>query len=173
MRGVSWRRDPRCPAFADLALLSVPHWTFNNEPATGEMVVAADVAEDVLDVFAALWAARFPIESMRRIDEFGADDERSMAANNSSAFCFRDIARGGGLSKHALGHAIDINPIQNPYLVDGQVLPESGRAYLDRTDIRPGMIVRPSAVIDAFAAIGWEWGGDWTTKSDYHHFARR
>jgi hypothetical protein len=171
MRGVSWSNDPRCPRFDDLALLRIPYTDFAGARRRGELVVAAAVAEDVLDVFAAIDGARFPIAQMVRIDFYDADDDLSMAANNCSGFCFREVSRGSGLSRHALGLAIDINPIQNPYVVDDEVLPEAGRAYLDRENLRSGMIVRPSPVIDAFAAIGWEWGGDWTTLSDYHHFA--
>lgn len=173
MRGASWRDDPRCPAFEELALLSVPYRDFDGVLCRGELVVAAAVAGDVLDAFAAIEAARFPIASMLRIDHFDADDDRSMAANNCSGFCFRTISRGSGLSKHALGLAIDINPVQNPYIVKGNVLPEAGKSYLDRTDLRPGMIARPSPVIDAFEAIGWEWGGDWSEIHDYHHFSKR
>jgi poly-gamma-glutamate synthesis protein (capsule biosynthesis protein) len=173
MRGASWRDDPRCPRFEDLALLEIPHVDFDGEHQTGELVVAASVAGAILDVFAAIAAARFPIASMRRIDSFGGDDDRSMAANNCSGFCFREISRGSGLSQHAYGLAVDINPVQNPYIsASGKILPPNGSAYLDRGDLRPGMLVRPSPVIAAFEAIGWEWGGDWTRVSDYHHFAR-
>lgn len=170
MRGRSWRDDPRCPRFNDLALLAVPFRDFDGVVQVGELVVADDLAGQVLDVFVAIGAADFRIERMIRIDAFDADDDRSMAANNCSAFCFREISRGGGLSQHAFGRAIDINPVQNPYLVGDEVLPASGRAYMNRADLRPGMIVRPSPVIDAFSRIGWEWGGDWAKVRDYHHF---
>lgn len=176
MRGRSWRDDPRCPRFEDLALLDIPYLDFAGDRRTGELVVAAAVAEAILDVFAAIAAARFPIASMVRIDAFDADDDRSMAANNCSGFCFREVSRGAGLSQHALGLAVDINPVQNPFITaGGEVLPPAGRAYLDRDDHRDGMIARSSApgaaVIAAFEAIGWEWGGEWTRVSDYHHFS--
>ena len=173
MRGKSWSTDPRCPPFDSLALIEVPHWDFDGAVRYGEIVVAAEVAESVASAFAAIFDAQFPIERIERIDHFDANDDLSMAANNSSGFCFREIAIGGGLSKHALGLAVDINPVQNPYVVAGQVFPAKAREYLDRDNLRPGMIVRPSPVVEAFEAIGWEWGGDWTTKSDFHHFAAR
>lgn len=172
MRDKSWRDDPRCPRFEDLALLDVPYVDFAGDRQVGELVVAASVAEAILDVFAAIAAAGFPIASMVRIDAFDADDDRSMAANNCSGFCFREVSRGAGLSQHALGLAVDINPIQNPFITAaGEVLPPAGRAYLDRADLRDGMIARPSPVIAAFEAIGWEWGGEWTRVTDYHHFS--
>ncbi len=181
MDGLSWRQsDSRCPRLSALRLLEIPFWNFDGEEQRGELVVAAEVSQDILGVFAKLWHARFPIERMVRIDYFNADDERSMAANNCSGFCFRVIdgspPAGGSprLSMHALGLAVDINPVQNPYVTshasDGKIFPLVGTHYLDRTDRRPGMIIRPSIVIDAFAAMGWQWGGDWTSKSDYHHF---
>jgi len=170
MRGNSWRDEPRCPSLDALALIEVPHWGFDGRELRGELVVAREVSGDLAAVFATLYKERFPIERMERIDRFDSDDDRSMAANNSSGFCFREIAIGGGLSRHALGLAIDINPVQNPYVVGDQVFPPAARAFLDRSQVRPGMIVRPSVVVEAFSAIGWEWGGDWTTRSDYHHF---
>ena len=172
MRGLSWKDDPRCPAFDELSIIEVRHWTFEGAEESGEIVVASSVAADIAAVFDVIARERFPIQSVSRIDFFDADDDRSMAANNCSAFCFREIAIGGGLSKHALGFAVDINPVQNPYVVGGRVLPDAAREFLDRDNLRPGMLVRPSPVISAFDAMGWEWGGDWTSKSDYHHFAK-
>lgn len=170
MRGVSWRDDPRCPPFSELALLAVPHWDLSGASAVGELVVARELAEAVLDVFARLYRARFPIARMQRIDVFGGDDEASMAANNCSAFNFRTVAGTDRLSNHALGRAIDINPVQNPWVRGDVVLPPAGRAHLDRSADVPGLIRRPGPVTDAFDAIGWEWGGDWTGTSDFHHF---
>jgi hypothetical protein len=173
MAGVSWHPDrPRCPPLADLALLCVVHHHPAGDEREGELVVAAAVADDLARVFERLHAARFPIERMERVDAYGGSDDRSMAANNSSAFNFRTIAGSDELSLHALGRAIDINPLWNPYVVASAVHPPAGAAFLDRADVRPGMIVRPGPVTDAFDAIGWEWGGDWTRGvKDYHHFA--
>jgi poly-gamma-glutamate synthesis protein (capsule biosynthesis protein) len=170
MLGRSWRDDPRCPRLDDLVLARVDHHGFDGAVHRGELVVAAAVADDVVAAFARIFAARFPIALMARIERFDADDGRSMAANNSSAFNFR-MAPSGKLSQHAFGTAIDLNPVQNPMIIGDAIYPEAGAAYLDRGDLRPGMIVRPGPVVDAFAAIGWSWGGDWTRIKDYHHFS--
>lgn len=172
MRGSTWRDEPRCPAFADLAVLHMNHWTFADELGDGELIVARDVADDLAGVFAALFEARFPIASIRPMYCFGGDDLASMAANNSSAFNFRTIAGTDRLSQHALGDAVDINPLLNPWVRETEVLPPAGSAYLDRSDVRPGMIVRPGVVTAAFDAIGWTWGGDWPDVQDLHHFQR-
>jgi len=172
MRGVSWTDDPRCPAMDALALLEVDHHGFDGAVHRGEMVVAAEVADELVVVFEALFAADFPIAGMQPIDRFGADDEASMAANNSSCFCFRN-APSGRLSEHAFAMAVDVNPMQNPMVIGDRVWPDAGRDYLERGDVRPGMIVRPGPVVDAFDAAGWEWGGDWVSLSDYHHFQKR
>ena len=172
MTGVSWRSDPRCPPLGELALLRLVHVDPSGGEREGELVVAAALADEVARVFERLHAARFQIERMERIDAWGGSDDRSMAANNSSCFNFRTIAGSDQLSLHALGRAIDINPLWNPYVVGTAVHPPAGVAFLDRADRRPGMIVRPGPVTDAFDAIGWEWGGDWTRAvKDYHHFA--
>ncbi len=173
MAGVSWHPDqPRCPPLADLALVRLTHHLPGGGEREGELVVAATLADDVARVFERLHAAGFPIERMQRVDAYGGSDDRSMAANNSSAFNFRTIAGSDQLSLHALGRAIDINPLWNPYVVGTAVHPPAGAGFLDRADVRPGMIVRPGPVTEAFDAIGWEWGGDWTKAvRDYHHFA--
>ena len=172
MDGVSWRPDPRCPALAELALIRLVHIDLAGAEREGDLVVAAALADDVARAFERIHAAGFPIERMERVDVFGGSDDRSMAANNSSGFNFRTIAGSDQLSLHALGRAIDINPLWNPYVVGDVVHPAAGSAFLDRAQVRPGMIVRPGPVTDAFDAIGWEWGGDWTRAvKDYHHFA--
>ncbi len=175
MKGRSWQDRPDCPARDQLALLSIPYVDFDSVDQTGEMVVAASVAEDVLTIFADLMAARFPIASMRLIDHFDGDDNASMDANNASAFNFREIVGGTGLSEHAFGTAIDINPVQNPYVFEGNILPPAGVPYADpenRLASVPGMIVADGPVVAAFQKAGWHWGGAWTTKKDYHHFSR-
>lgn len=171
MTGASWHPDPRCPDWRDLALIRMDHWGFDGAAHHGELVVAAAVADAVVSAFELIFAARFPIERMVRIDAYGGDDDRSMAANNTSAFNFRTVAGLDVLSLHSFGTAIDINPVQNPYIGRERVCPPAATAYLDRHDVRPGMLVRPGPVIAAFEAIGWEWGGDWTPRQDYHHFA--
>ena len=156
MTGASWRPDPRCPAWPALALLRMNHWGFDGALHDGELVVAAAVASDVASAFERIFAARFPIQRMVRIDAYGGDDNASMEANNTSGFNFRTIAGLDALSLHSFGTAIDINPAQNPYIGRGGVMPPAAAAYLDRDDVRPGMLVRPGPVIEAFESIGWE-----------------
>lgn len=172
MKGASWHEHERCPAPAELALIRMNHWGFDGKVHAGELVVAAQVASEVVDIFERIFAARFPIGQMVRVDVFGGDDPASMDANNCSAFNFRLVAGTSTLSHHALGLAIDINPVQNPWLRDDRVLPPAGRDFRDRGNVRPGMIVRPGPVTDAFDAAGWDWGGDWDGYKDYHHFSR-
>jgi poly-gamma-glutamate synthesis protein (capsule biosynthesis protein) len=168
MRGISWHDDPRCPPFAALRLLTVGYRDFAGAAQVGQLVVAEVVAHEVLAIFEGLWQLMFPIERMDPVDLFGADDEASMAANNTSAFNFRNVAGTSTLSRHAFGLAIDLNPLQNPMIVGSQVHPPAGAAYVDRGLLRPGMIT--PAVIDLFAQRGWLWGGDWERARDYHHF---
>lgn len=172
MRGRSWKDDPSCPRFEDLALVEIEYRGFDGVIHSGELVVAVSVGDEVAEIFARILAADFPIAMARRIDYYEADDEASMADNNTSCFCFR-TAPSGKLSEHAFGLAIDINPVQNPMIIGERVWPDAGAAYLDRSAVRPGMIVRPGPVVEAFDAAGWTWGGDWTAIKDYHHFQKR
>jgi hypothetical protein len=169
MVGVSWH--PGCPVpLSDLRLITMDYWDFDGQIRRGELVVHHDIAVGVVGVFAKMFAARFPILRMERIEAYDGDDGASMAADNTSAFNCREITGGSGFSVHSWGKAIDINPLENPYIRDGVVLPRAGEAYLDRTDVRPGMIVDGDFVVEAFTAIGFDWGGDWTRLKDYQHF---
>ncbi len=167
----SWR--PGCPvAIEDLRLLSVDHWGFDGRVHRGELVVHRDQAGRVLHVMGQLFEARFPIERMQLVDVYGGDDDRSMAANNTSAFNCRSVSgRAGVWSQHSYGWAVDINPVQNPYVSGGRVSPPAGAVYADRSLRRPGMIHAGDAVVRAFASIGWGWGGNWGSAKDYQHFS--
>ncbi len=161
-----------CPVpLADLRYLSMSYLGFDGGSHTGELVVSAAVAADVVAVFGRLYAERFPIRSMRPVDDFGGSDDASMAADNTSAFNCRAVTGGGGWSEHSYGDAIDINPVENPYISGGTVLPPAGRAFLDRTD-RRGVIHADDDVVTEFASIGWTWGGSWTSPVDLQHFSR-
>lgn len=174
MDGVSWHgNDARCPRWDALAYLRLAHVTFDGGIAEGELVVAADLAIRAVAVFRRLYRLGFPIRGMKLVDEFGASDDRSMAADNSSAFNFRVIAGTNTLSQHALGRAIDINPVENPWRRPDRIVPEQGRVFADRTNVRPGMIVRPGPVVAVFDELGWEWGGDWRHAFDDHHIVIR
>jgi hypothetical protein len=166
----SWR--PGCPVpLADLRLVTVTHWGFDGRPHQGELVVHADHAEAIGAVFAELFEAGFPIEQVRLVDEFGGDDNRSMAANNTSAFNCRRATGSARWSEHAFGRAVDINPVQNPYLTrGGAVLPPAGGGFTDRTSTVQGLITAEGSVVAAFRRIGWRWGGAWPNP-DYQHFS--
>jgi len=170
IEGVSWRPDdPRCPALDQLAYLRVDHVALGGGVATGELIVAAALAARAIELLRRLYALGFPIRQMRLVDDFGARDDASMAADNSSAFNFRVVAGTQVLSQHALGRAIDLNPVENPWRRPDRVVPELGRGFVDRRDVRPGMIVRPGPVVAVLDEQGWEWGGDWRHAFDDHH----
>jgi hypothetical protein len=169
MEGCSWHGDdPRCPRWADLAYVRVDHVSFDGT-AGGELVVAAALAARSVALFRRLWQLGFPIRQLRLVDDFAASDDASMAADNSSAFDFRVVAGTELLSQHALGRAIDINPVENPWRRPDRIVPDAGRAFADRRAIRPGMFVRPGPVVAALDELGWEWGGDWLHAFDDHH----
>ncbi|WP_235520965.1 M15 family metallopeptidase [Cellulomonas sp. Leaf395] len=165
----SWR--PGCPVpLEDLRYVTVTHRDFAGEKVQGELVVHADAAEDVVTVFRALFDAGYPVRSMRLVDDFGASDDASMDADNTSAFNCRAITGGTGWSEHAYGRAIDVNPVENPYVRGSSVAPDAGREFADRPD-SPGVIHADDDVVRAFAAVGWLWGGDWASPIDYQHFS--
>lgn len=171
MVGVSWHEDLDCPPLDTLALIRMPHWGFDGAIHQGEIVVAASSADAIAQAFGAMYDARFPIERIVRVDAYGGSDDASMAANNTSAFNCRSITGGGALSQHSYGTAIDLNPVQNPYISGSLVLPEAGEDYATRSPTRPGMVVRPGPALDAFTTIGWQWAGDWDDPIDYQHFS--
>lgn len=165
----SWREG--CPVpLADLRYVTVAYRDFGGAAATGELVVHADVADSVVAVFGELFAQGYPIRSMRLVDDFGGSDDASMAADNTSAFNCRPISRGVGWSEHAYGRAIDLNPVENPYVRGTLVLPPEGEPFAARPDA-PGVVHAGDAVVRAFAAHGWQWGGSWTSPVDYQHFS--
>jgi hypothetical protein len=166
-----------CPVpLWELRYLRMSHIDFRGNVREGEMVVHADVAEDVMNVFRELYEQRFPIAKMVLVDEYDGDDDRSMAANNTSAYNCRSVAGTDRWSEHAYGKAIDLNPVQNPYVRDGTVAPPSGERYadIDRSagaSAARGVVVADDPVVNAFRRIGWVWGGTWTSSKDYQHFS--
>jgi hypothetical protein len=166
----SWR--PGCPVpLSQLRVVSVRYWGFDDAEHAGTVVVNQRVAAGVERVFANLLRERFPIRRVEPIDNYGGDDERSLEADNTAGFnCRRVVGGSGGWSKHAYGLAIDVDPIENPYLEHGNVHPQAGREYLDRSNVRPGMATEGGALVKAFAAEGWSWGGRWSGTPDYQHF---
>jgi D-alanyl-D-alanine carboxypeptidase len=170
MTGVSWR--PGCPVhLRDLRLLTLSHWRFDGKLRTGRLIVHADVAREMVDVFRTLYRARFPIRRLVPVDAYGASDFRSIEADNTSAFNCRFVEGTTRWSEHAYGRALDINPIENPYVSGGRTSHPASEPYLDRSRRRPGMAYEGGVLVRAFDAIGWGWGGRWTSVKDYQHFS--
>ena len=168
--GASWREG--CPVGpADLRLVTVSLIDFDDRDHSGTVVVHADVADQVVEVFRRLHAGRFPVRTMRPIFTQAEFEDFETPDDNSSGFSCRnavDSDAAPSWSRHAFGHAIDINPIENPYLEGGRIIPSAGAAYTDRGDVRPGMAVEGGVLVEAFRSVGWEWGASF---SDYQHFS--
>ncbi|MFD3541108.1 M15 family metallopeptidase [Streptomyces sp. NPDC058662] len=162
-----------CPVGPErLRLIRMNHWGFDGRVHRGELVAHERVVRPLLRVFGAAFDARFPIRRMRSTAAYGGDDARSMADDNTSAFnCRRVTGDAARLSRHAHGDAVDVNPVENPY-VDryGVVFPPAGRPHLRRARAVPGMIRAGDALTRAFEAEGWHWGGHWSNP-DYQHFS--
>jgi len=155
-----------------LRTLSLTYWGFDAKPHQGALVVNAAVVPAVTKAFGTLFAEHFPIRTMIPIVAFGASDPASTAADNTAGFnCRYAVANGPPQwSAHAYGEAIDINTVENPYVFNGQVLPANAAAYKVRSPYRLGMAVPGGQLVEAFAAVGWQWGGRWSAP-DYQHFS--
>ncbi len=171
MEGASWNEE-LSPSFDELRLLELPFWGFDEKMHLGNLVTSAQEAETVIAIFARIAEIKFPIFSMQPICHFDGDDDRSMAANNTSCFNTRKIRNTDRLSDHSYGRAIDINPLHNPAIRDGVVRPPEGQPFVNKRS-GPGVIVDNGPVVEIFAEKGWKWGGHWTSPIDYHHFYRR
>lgn len=179
--------SPECPVSLDrLNILKISYIDFDgNEHQDGKLVVHDVVADHVLEVFQNLYDNKFPIFSMNLINEYDGDDNKSLEANNTSAFNCRTIMNSNNLSIHSYGLAIDINPIQNPYLLTEydsgktsvEIYPPQGMEYINRRNIRTGMVetilnnTNKSTVVDVFCKNGFTiWGGSWNYPIDWQHF---
>lgn len=175
MQGKSYKEDCTVPR-EDLRYVHVRHMGFDGEVKDGELVVNKAIADDVLAIFEELYKADYPIEKVRLVDEYDADDEASMSDNNSSAFNFRFISHTTRISRHGLGMAVDINTRYNPYVktVDGKlsIEPANGADYVDRSKDFPHKIDHEDLCYKLFKEHGFTWGGDWTHSKDYQHFER-
>lgn len=170
--GKSWHSG--CPVGpASLRALSMTIWGFDRTAHRGTLIVGAASVPAYVAAFRTLYRERFPIRLMVPVSAYGGSDNRSMAADNTSAFNCRYAVSDGpkAWSMHAYGEAVDINPRENPYRLDGKVLPPSGAAYMNRSNVRRGMVVAGSVPVRAFAAVGWGWGGLWSSSPDYQHFS--
>jgi hypothetical protein len=174
MQGRSWHAESACPQRSELALLRIPYRDFEGRTQIGPMIVAKKVANKVAAIFQEIYdSSAFRIYRIALVDDYGGDDDRAIEANNTSGFNCRTTER-GGVSQHAFGLAIDINPVQNPYVAHGVTEPEAGRAYDAPEKRHPGMvgvIVKGDVVYKAFAKRGWRWGGEWAHSKDYQHFS--
>lgn len=170
MDGLSYKET--CPIkVEDLRYLQVLHKNIEGDTIVGEMVVNRAIAADVLDILHALYNESYPIQRMLLVDEYGADDNASMAANNSSAFNCRDKDF-KQLSRHAYGLAVDINPLYNPHVKGDKVIPEYSREYANRNAVFPYKITKGDRCQTLFREHGFRWGGSWLSSKDWQHFEK-
>lgn len=177
MVGVSYPADPTNALISldSLSYVHVLHVDFNGNTQTGELICNTAIAQDLVDIFKALYEAGYPIDKIRLIDEYGADDDTSMAANNTSCFNYRLVKGSNKLSNHGLGRAIDLNPLYNPcvYLKSGEIAPPAGAAYADRSADFPYKIDTNDLAYKLFTQHGFTWGGAWNSLKDYQHFEKK
>ena len=176
MQGKSYKSDCTVPR-SELRYLRLSHYDGKGKERIGEIVCNKMIANDLKEIFQELYKHRYPIEQMRLVDDYDADDERSMQANNTSCFNYRTIAGSTKLSKHSLGLAIDINPLYNPYVKrqkDGTltVQPSNAHMYADRRKSWRYKIEKDDLCYRLFLSHGFSWGGSWVNSKDYQHFER-
>jgi hypothetical protein len=153
-------------------MLTVSHWGFDGGRHTGRLIVLDTAAGPLRMVFGRLYAARFPVRKIVPVDAYRGSDFRSIKADNTSAFNCRRATGSGSWSEHAYGRAIDVNPIENPYTENGRVYHRASRSYVARQPVRKGMAAEGGALVRAYDAIGWAWGGRWRgSVKDYQHFS--
>jgi len=173
IKGKSFKDNCTLPV-EDLRYLHVLHKDLQGKIHEGEIICNAYIAYDLIDIFQKLYLANYPIEKIKLVDEYNADDELSMRDNNSSCFNFRFIANTKRISKHGLGLAVDINTLYNPYIKysDGKrfLEPATAEKYLDREKIFPYKITENDLCYKLFIEHGFEWGGNWKSLKDYQHF---
>jgi hypothetical protein len=176
LAGHSWHAG--CPVgLSQLRVLTVTDWGFDRRIHTGQLIVNQDAVAPLRRVFRRLYELRFPIRRMSLVDAYGVTTSRTRDPDNTAAFSCRQAVKSpcpgsratGHWSQHAYGRAIDINPIENPYVGCGRTRTRASVPYLDRSRLRRGMVT--AAVVQAFRSVGWGWGGDWTSVKDYMHFS--
>jgi hypothetical protein len=168
----SWHQG--CPVSpSSLRGLRLAYWGFDGTKHYGVLVVDADAVSAIRRAFAKIERAHFPIRAIVPVAEYGGSDNRSMNHDNTSAFnCRYAVANGPKeWSEHAFGEAVDIDTRENPYKLDGKILPPSGKPYANRSKHKRGMIFATGPVVKAFDAVGWGWGGRWSSTPDYQHFS--
>lgn len=162
-------------SYDDLRYIKLLHYDFDGNVHEGELIVNAKLADEVMEIFYKLHKAKYPLTSVRLVDDYGepGNDNLSMAANNTSAFNYRVVTGSKTLSRHSYGAAIDINPMLNPYMDGGRIAPENGAAYADRKKEFAGKIDHEDLCYKLFIENGWTWGGDWSGDKDYQHFSKK
>ena len=163
---------------SDLRYLRIKHYDLQGHVHEGELVCNKRIAGDLIDIFKELYRQKYPIERMRLIDDYDADDEKSMRANNTSCFCYRKVKGAKKLSSHSMGMAIDINPLYNPCYKkysNGKemVQPSTAKKYCNRNINFNYKIVKGDLLYRLFINHGFEWGGNWRSKKDYQHFEKK
>ncbi len=161
----------------DLRYVHVLYTDFDGETQEGELICNAAIAQDLAEIFYELYENNYPIEQIHLVDEYDGDDDASMAANNTSCFNYRNVAGSSSLSNHALGRAVDINPLYNPYITynaDGSadVSPSAGWSYADRSADFAHKIDTNDLCYRLFKEHGFTWGGSWNSSKDYQHFEK-
>lgn len=177
--GDSWRKG--CPVrLNDLRYIQVSYRDFQAKTQTGELVMHKDVAKDIVAIFKELYRLDYPIWQMGLVSDFSSSDYQSIEADNTSAFNCRKVTEGQKWSKHAYGLAIDINPIENPYLKKGKhsshkkSLKYEKRVHQNPTDPHDrALLLKDDKATQVFIKHGWEWGGDWKHIKDYQHFQKK
>ncbi|MCR5180424.1 MAG: M15 family metallopeptidase [Bacteroidaceae bacterium] len=177
MQGRSYRKNPHILR-EDLRYLQLLHVDLQGNVRQGQMICNRAIADDLTEIFRSLYEARYPIERIQLADDFEANDERQMQANNTSCFCYRVVSGSKKLSAHARGLAVDINPLYNPCVrrrTDGSVLvqPSNARTYVNRSTSFPCKITTEDLAYRLFISHGFEWGGAWRSLKDYQHFEKK
>lgn len=156
----------------ELNYLRITYYDYEGNKHIGEMIVNAKIADEVLEIFKELYDVKYPIYQMKLVDEYNGSDYDSIEANNTSSFNYRYIENTTTLSNHAFGLAIDINPIENPYVLDGNVEHAKSEEYINRSKFKIGMVTPDDECVKIFKKYGWTWGGDWINPKDYQHFEK-
>ena len=176
MQGRSWPEGCAVRR-ADLRYLRLSHFDAEKNEHVGVMVCNKVIANDLLEIFRELYRQKYPIQRIRLIDDYEAEDERSMRDNNTSCFCYRKVSGTTKLSKHATGMAVDVNTLYNPYVRTGKngrriVEPATAVKYVDRSKSFPYKIVKGDLLYRLFIRHGFKWGGSWRTVKDWQHFEK-
>ena len=161
----------------DLRYVKIRYDDFDGKAQNGELICNQKIAQDLVEIFSELYDRQYPLASVRLVDDFGGDDLASMEADNTSCFNFREVTSSGGgrhkLSLHAYGLAVDLNPLYNPYVKKGKILPQSAKPYVNRKHANPYRIDHEDLAYQLFTAHGFTWGGDWKSLKDYQHFEKK